>query len=110
MTAKMKPISLHIDGKKTSYTPPNRLVGSLLGSGHGQPQKQIEQAVGYLWDKYGAPLPDDKSRITQLSKNFDTTPAGVITFALIAHSGYLEGKGQPAGADANGLDEEEEQG
>lgn len=94
MTARMKPISIQIDGKKTSYTPPNRMVWSLLGSGHGQPQKQIEQAVGYLWDKYGAPpLPDDKSRITQLSKFFDTTPAGVITFALIAHNGYLEGKG-----------------
>jgi hypothetical protein len=92
MTAKMKPISIYIDGKKTSYTPPNRLVASLLGADHGGPQKRIEQAVDFLSERYYTPPTPDQSRITQLSKIFDTTPSGVITFALTVHSGYLEGK------------------
>ncbi len=95
MTAKMKPISIYIDGKKTSYTPPNNLVASLLSPGYGEPQRQIGAAIDYAWERYGYGAllpPTGKTKIGELVVFYDTTIAAVITFALTVYSGYIEGK------------------
>jgi hypothetical protein len=89
---KQRSITLYLDGKKTSYEPPNSLVVNLLGTEHGVAQRQINMAIDFLWELNGGGLPqppDGKSKISELCEIYQTRPASIITFALTFRAGYL---------------------
>jgi hypothetical protein len=92
MRVKQKTVTIYLDGKRTSYEPPNRLVAALLGTEHGEAQRRINTAIDFLWDWYGGGLllpPDGKSKIAELASIYQTRQASIISFALTMHAGYI---------------------
>jgi hypothetical protein len=78
------PISLDLDGERTSYTPPSWLYVEALGDENHQ--EKIANAVDLVFrrlfpDRYSA-LMTFGEQLEMLAEMCDTTQSGVINFAL----------------------------
>lgn len=76
-------ITIYLNGRRTTYYPPNVLVDSLLPKGRGEAQQKISEAIGQVFAA-------DFDTLATVAEKYATTPSAIITFALTYQAGAVK--------------------
>lgn len=76
-------ITIYLNGRRTTYYPPNLLVNSLLPKGRGEAQQRINEAIAQVFNA-------DFDTLATVAEKYATTPSAIITFALTYQAGAVK--------------------